>query len=273
MESSAAKQPRSVYLNISAFLVIFAVTGYFTTSAASNGLMSYFKKQTYREITLHYARQLFAPQNLDEVLKLVARIYFSSFLKDAVFSTLSPKLMKSQVSPKLVAKVQAATFNESWIPDASYDEYARRNSASSKSAPPSKKTSVYYIGHYLIEVITGICQFFSSIFLKLVLWVEWGLAHSSNGAIGFVFFTVRSIFCWLSSTSLMILHFIQVILRTVKVIYKLLEVVLARSCAIVNDFSLLSVDIIQAAAVNRGDKTFTRLANRGPFGGGDGQSR
>ena len=48
--------------------------------------------------------------------------------------------MKSQVSPKLVAKVQAATFNESWIPDASYDEYAKRTSVT-KSTNNSKKTS------------------------------------------------------------------------------------------------------------------------------------
>ena len=54
-------------------------------------------------------------------------------------------------------------------------------------------------------------------------------------------------------------------------IYNLLEVVLSRSCAIVNDFSLLSIDVIRAAAVNRGEKTFTELADRGPFGGGDGQ--
>ena len=54
-------------------------------------------------------------------------------------------------------------------------------------------------------------------------------------------------------------------------IYNLLEVVLSRSCAIVNDFILLSIDVIRAAAVNRGEKTFTELADRGPFGGGDGQ--
>ena len=101
---------------------------------------------------------------------------------------------------------------------------------------------------------------------------QWGLAYSTNGIIGILFFTIRSVFCSISSTSLMLLHLVQIALRTTRMVYNLIEIVLSRCCAIVNDCSLLSIDVIRAARVNHGEKTFTQLADKGPFGQGDGQN-
>jgi len=270
---------KSTYINIGVFLFVFVLTSWFTSNvAASNGFTSFFTKSTLGDRALLYARQSLLFSNSDEMLNLIMRIYFASFIKDAIFATLSPKLIKSSISSKLINQVEQDTFNEDWIPNSNYDHFARRSMLTKSvverpnTGGISKRTSVYIVGHGLIKILTKLCQFTSEVFLKLVLWAQWGLAYFSNGVIGVLFFTIRSVFCSLSSSSLMILHLLQIILRTIRMIYNLLEVVLSRSCAIVNDFSLLSIDVIRAAAVNRGEKTFTELADQGPFGGvGDGQ--
>jgi len=279
------KNSTVTYVNISVFLGIFTLLSYFTVKspgAAPNVLLSrYFTQATtsYKTLLLN-ARHYCSARNVDQLLHLVARIYASSFLKDALFATLAPKLQRSAVSSKLINKVERDTFNEDWIPASNYDQFARKsmltksvvNKAESTGKNISRRTSVYIVGHGLIKLAVNLTQLFGQLFLKLVLMTQWGLAYSTNGIIGVLFFTIRSVFCSISSTSLMLLHLLQIALRTVRMVYNLIEIILSRCCAVVNDCSLLSIDVIRAARVNHGEKTFTQLADKGPFGQGDGQN-
>jgi len=275
-----ANRSKATYVNIFVFLFVFCLVSYFTVpvkSAAPNGsILAFFTLRSHwTEQTLLYARQFCVARNFDQFLNLVARVYTSSFIKDALFATLAPRLGRTAVSSKLINKVERDTFNEDWIPASNYDQFARKSMLTKSVVDKghvSRKTSVYIIGHGLIKFAINLTQLIGQVFLKLVLMSQWGLAYSTNGIIGILFFTIRSVFCSISSTSLMLLHLVQIALRTTRMVYNLIEIVLSRCCAIVNDCSLLSIDVIRAARVNHGEKTFTQLADKGPFGQGDGQN-
>jgi len=272
---------KATYVNIAVFMLVFGMVSHFTVKegAASNGFINYYFHSNYLQFkqTLLNARQCyFNIENVDQFLHLITRIYASSFIKDALFATLAPRLSRSAVSTRLINRVERDTFNEDWIPASNYDQFARKSmltkSVVDKGINLSRRTSVYIIGHGLIKLAVNLTQLIGQVFLKVVLMTQWGLAYSTNGIIGVLFFTIRSVFCSISSTSLMVLHLLQIVLRTIRMIYNLIEIVLSRSCAVVNDFTLLAIDVIRAARVNHGEKTFTQLADRGPFGQGDGQN-
>ena len=159
------------YVNISVFLGIFTLVSYSTVKspgAAPNVLLSrYFTQATtsYKTLLLN-ARHYCSASNVDQLLHLVARIYASSFLKDALFATLAPKLQRSAVSSKLINKVERDTFNEDWIPASNYDQFARKsmltksvvNKAESTGKNISRRTSVYIVGHGLIKLAVNLTQ-------------------------------------------------------------------------------------------------------------------
>ena len=50
----------------------------------------------------------------------------------------------------------------------------------------------------------------TSVFLRLVVGIQWTLAYGSNGIVGVVLFTIRSVCCAVSSSALVALHLVQV---------------------------------------------------------------
>jgi len=247
------------FWNIFVFVSLFLVSSQVVTNSAAaageqKSIFSLFGSNGSNRLTdklIRFLKRNFYILNIKDALKFIGRIYAASFLKDAIISAVSPKIAKTSVSSQLVQKVENRTFNEDWIADPLHDRMT--------GVYREKRTVIYDIGMALVHLVSKMLNFGCRMIVRVLLAIQWTINYVSNSAVALVIFAARSVFCTVSSCMLIACHFLQVILRSIRMFYNGLEWTLAWICSIINDVSLVSIDLIRNSAVSKGEEIFDDL--------------
>jgi len=246
------------FWNIFVFISLFLVSSQVVTNSAAaageqKSIFSIFGANADRltDKLIRFLKRNFYILNIKDALKLIGRIYAASFLKDAIISAVSPKIAKTSVSSQLVQKVENRTFNEDWIADPLHDRMT--------GVYREKRTVIYDIGTAIVDLVSKMMNFFCRMVVRVLLAIQWTINYVSNSAVALVIFAARSIFCTVSSCMLIVCHFLQIALRSIRMFYNGLEWTLAWVCSIINDVSLVSIDLIRNSAVSKGEEIFDDL--------------
>jgi len=246
------------FWNIFVFISLFLVSSQVVTNSAAaageqKSIFSIFGANADRltDKLIRFLKRNFYILNIKDALKLIGRIYAASFLKDAIISAVSPKIAKTSVSSQLVQKVENRTFNEDWIADPLHDRMT--------GVYREKRTVIYDIGTAVVDLVSKMMNFFCRMVVRVLLAIQWTINYVSNSAVALVIFAARSIFCTVSSCMLIVCHFLQIGLRSIRMFYNGLEWTLAWVCSIINDVSLVSIDLIRNSAVSKGEEIFDDL--------------
>jgi hypothetical protein len=268
-------------LNIGMFLIIFIGTSQLLQNsiAAAGEEKSFFsffgENNNYKNKIIFYLKSSFYIINFTDGVKFVSRVLLSSFLKDALLSTVAPSHVQTSISVPLVQKVEKKAFSSSWIPD---NYYERKKSESHVAIV--KKTILFDIGQCIISAMSEISYYLAKVIVKLIIHFQYCFNTLTNWAASFIFYIGRSLFCAISSIALVALHIAQILLRTIRRGYNGVEYMLSFVCTLVNDASLISIDVIRTTAINKEEQLFKDLKNGEltdslgliPDGGSDGNS-
>lgn len=249
----------NILLNIGVFLCIFVATGQVimnTIAAAgeSRSYFSFYREDNYKAKIKYYLKCAFYIIDFTDGVKFVSRIFLASFLKDAILSTIAPSKVRTSVSGRLIEKVEKKAFDESWIPD---NHYERKSS----NTNIVKKTVLYDIGQCIVSFVCEVCHCLAKVTVKIILAVQFAFNVVTNWIVSFVFYIGRSLFCATSSIALVCLHITQILLRTLRRAYNGVEYILSFICSLINDASLISIDVIKSTVIAKEAKLFTDLKN------------
>lgn len=240
------------FWNILVFVSLFLVSSQLVTnSAAAAGESRFWFYSSPDNQIKRFLKRNFYIWNINDALKIIGRIYAASFFKDALISAISPKISKTSVSSQLVQKVETRTFNEDWIADPLHDRMT--------GVYREKRTIVYDIGTATVDLTSKLLNFICRLVIRLLMAVQATLNYTTNSSVALVIFSARSVFCTVSSCMLVVCHFLQIILRSIRMFYNGIEWALAWVCSIINDVSLVSIDLIRNSAVSKGEEIFDDL--------------
>jgi len=196
---------------------------------------------------------------LADVAKFIFRIILASFLKDAIFAVFSPDKLRAPVPQRLISMVEEETLDQSWIPVTELEWKERSRSGNIETE--KTHSFIYNFGRATIGVVVLIGQSVQNYWMLAVAWVEFALSTVVSSLLGMIVFVFRSIVCTCSSIVLIGLYIIQLVLRTVKQFYNLILMGLTWVCTMINDLSLLSVELIQRTVVLENEEVFVTLRN------------
>lgn len=184
-------------------------------------------------------------QSISDSIKIISRTYLSSFLKDALIATVLPILSKGTVNPKLTDKLETRTFYQSWIP-------TNALTRSTDNIPSERKTTVLTVGRTIINMIEKILNLNSQFIMTIIATIQTIVSYIINHTFIIFCFFAKSIICTFMSLVLVLLHSVQLILRTTRKIYNYFEFFLSYSCIITNDLSLLAVEVVKDSSHKKG---------------------
>jgi len=251
-----------IYFKLIIFFGVFILTSYvikqdsYHTEEPKNWFSK--KEKTMADQAIRLVQQnFFVRWHLLDIAKFLFRIIFASFVKDAMFAVFSPDKFRTPVPEKLISMVESETLDQSWIP-VTEAEWKKRNETGDKSESESH-SFIYNFGRTSIGHIVYTGQAFASAWMWLVSWFEWIVSTTTSVVLGMIVFVIRSVVCSCSSIFLIVLYGFQLVLRTVKQVYNGILFVLTWVCTMINDLSLLSVELIQRTVVLENEEVFVKL--------------
>lgn len=256
-------------LNTTIFLVIFFASSYAILNdyAAVEDKQSLFnifrsKKDVFScsellkgRFWIQFTKRNIWIQSISDSIKILGRTYLSSFLKDAVIATVLPVLSKGTVNPKLTDKLETRTFYQSWIP-------TNAMTRDSDLVPSERKTTVLTLGRTIINLVEKVLSLNTQCVLKIIATVQWALTYLINHTFIIICFFGKSIICTFMSLVLVLLHSLQLVLRSTRKIYNYFEFVLSFCCIVTNDLSLLAVEVVKDSSHRKGQDLFDEFSSK-----------
>merc|ERR1719209_2026462 len=231
---------------ISSFVLLndFAAVGTSCTTAAT-----YLNLCREDGMLLRHIKRTFLVSSKADIVKIVLRIVGASFLKDAIISTSAPDLFHNIVPAKLVEKIEKRTFDNSWIPDNAIS----RNVPGGIAQSLQQKTGIYRFGSVILSTVKTCGQLIQVFVVKVLNFMHQSTKFLTETSTGVMIFVGRSSLCTAAAAFLVALHSMQVALRTVRFVYNYFEYTLSVLCAVTNDCSLLTLEVVNSSVVNSGE--------------------
>jgi len=270
MFSAALSDTSFLYFKLSLFTVLFLVSSYFPylrqdtyyeLRKEADGVLLFFNTKVQKSLLRYFIelvqQNFWLSLSVSDITRFALRIVFSSFLKDAFVSVFTPSRYQSALSDGLISIVQEETLDESWIPVT--EKEWREQQDSENEFITKKHTLIYTFGKGFIDAITSFGNLITDLWVKIIVGIQYLIEQKVRFCVSFIIFVFRSIICTFSSILLTILYSLQLVLRTTKQIYNIFQNGLFIACTLINDMSLLSVDVIQRTVVSQDEDIYIGL--------------
>merc|ERR1712168_90722 len=270
MFSAALSDASFLYFQLSLFTVLFLVSSYFPylrqdtyyeLRKETDGVLLFFntkaRKSLFRYFMELIKQNFWLSLSVSDIARFALRIVFSSFLKDAFASVFTPSRYQTALSDGLITIVQEETLDESWIPVT--EKEWREQQDNENEYITKKHTMIYTFGKGFIDAITSLGNLITDLWVKIIVGIQYLIEQKVRFCVSFIIFVFRSIICTFSSILLTVLYSLQLVLRTTKQIYNIFQNGLFIACTLINDMSLLSVDVIQRTVVSKDEDIYIGL--------------
>lgn len=209
-------------------------------------------------------KEQFFFKSTKEFLVLLFRIVLSSFVKDMLISAMSPSIFRSPVSNNLIHRVEKETLDKSWIPVLKHsktgvEKVKENENAEYKAVDQFGHTFVYRFGHKSVDASLKLTHNLTIFATQVVEMIISLFNKFCSQAFSMFIFAIRSSACTFSSVVLLVFYIVQLFLRILKIMYAAAEWTLMYACSMVNDVSLLALEIIHKTSVRSGEDIYVKL--------------
>merc|ERR1711931_319123 len=224
-----------LYFQLSLFTVLFLVSSYFPylrqdtyyeLRKETDGVLLFFNTKAQKSLFRYFMeliqQNFWLSLSVSDIARFALRIVFSSFLKDAFVSVFTPSRYQSALSDGLITIVQEETLDESWIPVT--EKEWREQQDNENEYITKKHTMIYTFGKGFIDAITSLGNLITDLWVKIIVGIQYLIEQKVRFCVSFIIFVFRSIVCTL-----------------------------------INDMSLLSVDVIQRTVVSKDEDIYIGL--------------
>jgi hypothetical protein len=249
-------------VNVAVFIIIFFLSSYvlqnsYSTDQAKKSLFGYLHFSTRRNKNSNFIKKFvdisqilhnfydFFCQNFcikcrNDIYILAARIVLSSFLKDGIVSVLMPNVYQSKLKPKLTENIQGRTFEPTWIPKS--DVVATNHVSPVYSILSTFLPMARFVGGTIHHILDGMRN-----------WLTYVFDICGRLVVGLTSYSFRTTLCSLSVFFLIPLFIGQTLLRLTRRLYNFFELLLTMVGRVVNDLSLLQIDVIKSTNLSHGE--------------------